>query len=750
MNMKIISLNITEFGGLSDFKLDFSDGLNVIEGANESGKSTVLLFVMYMLYGLPKSSKKGTPGEFDKDRSLSRRSGSAKGSMIVECDGVKYLIERGNLKRGKNSEVKVFDIDSGVSVSFDYEPGVELLGVSRETFESCLWCAQTRSFVMNSEGVRATLSNLSLTADESVNGDKVKKTLQEERKVYKHERGDGGLLNDAIRRVELARARINEIDEAMKRTEHLRDEVDVREAEKASAEARRAKAEAARRAKSTRALLDSFDELARSKAALAQIEKQKAALSEMYPISSKSPDRETLFTLRNLRLALTRRRADLDAARAAMPQSAAVDMKAVELAQNIGASETEDSFIGRIREALGGVQGKKNSATALFAFSGLALVLSLITLLYGSFIFPVLGGALLIVTLVVGIRTRAEAAKKLAEIERELRELCMDTRSYEKTVRDAFAQLRVYLMAEQMNQSAREKINTAEQLLSEAERECREFFAGFGLEYSDAAAEALSGQISDYLAAKETVEKNLEVKGEVVKQQSAALSKYDEASLRAELSSGVEFVGDAEAEYWQADEDYKRAEERLTELRVEIARCGFDADARADAVAALESAKAERDDYKERYDVLDSAYSAVDRAYENMRRNFAPRIREGAGEYLAEISGGRYKSVMLSEDMDISVDASGESVSVKTLSTGTADAVYVALRMSLIRNIFEGNVPLFMDESLSSLDNTRAEGVLRMIEKFVGDGSQCLLFTCHSRECALCDKLGIKYNLINL
>ena len=55
MNMKILSLNITEFGGLSDFQLDFSDGLNVIEGANESGKSTLLLFVMYMLYGLPKS-----------------------------------------------------------------------------------------------------------------------------------------------------------------------------------------------------------------------------------------------------------------------------------------------------------------------------------------------------------------------------------------------------------------------------------------------------------------------------------------------------------------------------------------------------------------------------------------------------------------------------------------------------------------------------------------------------------------------
>ena len=313
MSMKIISLNITEFGGLSDFSLDFSDGLNVIEGANESGKSTVLLFVMYMLYGLPKSTRKGTPGEFDKDRSLSRRSGSARGSMTVECDGVKYRIERKNLKSGKNSEVKVENVDTGERVFEGYEPGVALLGVSRETFESCLWCAQSRSFVISSEGVRETLSNLSLTADESVNGDKVKKTLQEEKKVYKHDRGSGGLLNDAMLRVDMARARVNEIDAVMKRTAHLREEAEAEEAKKRSAEERRARADAARRAAASRALIDRFEELARAKAELSQIEGQRDALAECYPISATNPDRETLFKLRALRSALARRREDLSA-----------------------------------------------------------------------------------------------------------------------------------------------------------------------------------------------------------------------------------------------------------------------------------------------------------------------------------------------------------------------------------------------------------------------------------------------------
>ena len=39
MDMKIISLNITEFGGLSDFSLDLSSGLNIIRGDNEAERA---------------------------------------------------------------------------------------------------------------------------------------------------------------------------------------------------------------------------------------------------------------------------------------------------------------------------------------------------------------------------------------------------------------------------------------------------------------------------------------------------------------------------------------------------------------------------------------------------------------------------------------------------------------------------------------------------------------------------------------
>ena len=39
------------FGLITDLTLEFSDSINVIEGQNESGKSTIAAFIKYMLYG---------------------------------------------------------------------------------------------------------------------------------------------------------------------------------------------------------------------------------------------------------------------------------------------------------------------------------------------------------------------------------------------------------------------------------------------------------------------------------------------------------------------------------------------------------------------------------------------------------------------------------------------------------------------------------------------------------------------------
>lgn len=56
--MKIKNINIDQFANITDFKTDFDDGINVIVGNNESGKSTVVEFIYQSLFNNEKIEDK--------------------------------------------------------------------------------------------------------------------------------------------------------------------------------------------------------------------------------------------------------------------------------------------------------------------------------------------------------------------------------------------------------------------------------------------------------------------------------------------------------------------------------------------------------------------------------------------------------------------------------------------------------------------------------------------------------------------
>ena len=50
--MKLLECHVDNFGKLSNFDYQFSDGLTVIQEPNGFGKSTLAAFIKAMLYGL--------------------------------------------------------------------------------------------------------------------------------------------------------------------------------------------------------------------------------------------------------------------------------------------------------------------------------------------------------------------------------------------------------------------------------------------------------------------------------------------------------------------------------------------------------------------------------------------------------------------------------------------------------------------------------------------------------------------------
>ncbi len=64
--MNILNLKINNFGKLQNKQIEFDEHINLIIGNNESGKTTLLKFILGMFYGLSKN-KNGRPiTDYDK------------------------------------------------------------------------------------------------------------------------------------------------------------------------------------------------------------------------------------------------------------------------------------------------------------------------------------------------------------------------------------------------------------------------------------------------------------------------------------------------------------------------------------------------------------------------------------------------------------------------------------------------------------------------------------------------------------
>ncbi len=85
-----------------------------------------------------------------------------------------------------------------------------------------------------------------------------------------------------------------------------------------------------------------------------------------------------------------------------------------------------------------------------------------------------------------------------------------------------------------------------------------------------------------------------------------------------------------------------------------------------------------------------------------------------------------------------------------SLSCGTVDQCYFALRVAVAELIVNSDsFPFFLDDSFVQYDDKRLEGVLEIVSE-LSKRHQILLFSCHGRERAMAEKLGIPCNLVSL
>ena len=151
--MKIKKLNINSFGKLQNKEIQFGDGLNIIYGKNESGKSTIMHYILSSFYGIGKNKKGREFSEFDKYLPWSGEEFS--GKLLYQLDdGNKFEVYRDFKKKNpkiyneqKEDISNQFTIDKSTGNQFFYDQ----TKVDEDLFLSTLVSSQQEIRLQKSE-----------------------------------------------------------------------------------------------------------------------------------------------------------------------------------------------------------------------------------------------------------------------------------------------------------------------------------------------------------------------------------------------------------------------------------------------------------------------------------------------------------------------------------------------------------------------------------------------------------------------
>ena len=147
---------------------------------------------------------------------------------------------------------------------------------------------------------------------------------------------------------------------------------------------------------------------------------------------------------------------------------------------------------------------------------------------------------------------------------------------------------------------------------------------------------------------------------------------------------------------------------------------------------------------------MNLAKNILSNSYEKMKNSVTPKFTENLSYNISSITDGKYNKVMFNEEEGLIVELqNGDYIPVNRFSIGTIDQLYLSLRLSMINELSDETVPIFLDEAFAFYDDERLKNILDYLNsKF--SNRQIIIFTCTNREKSIFENKNIDYNYIEL
>ena len=698
--MKITKLHPAGFGRLPDKEYTFSEGINVIAGPNEAGKTTLRQFLTAMLFGWEKSRAKADPYKRYKPWS---GTGAYGGVMELTADGKEYRVERDFTGEGPALTVRQYPSMREVPAPEGLLPAIGSR-LTRAGYENTVMVPQGSAAP---EGDLAQLyanyiANMSRSKDRGIDVAEALETLSSRRKILeKHKTADS--VAELRKTVETLKAREAELDRLAEEQAELRAEKDALARQMEALDSEKSVEEERAFAEWLHGYEAYCEAVVKQESDIAALEERCRQREELL---AELPDVALIEETEKRMDALLREREREDAKR----ETALLE-----------AREREARIARRKRH----LAWFWIPAIVLFAAAAVWLFLATRTTetpvwkiwlgIVGATIGAVVAAGALAIRARCGKRLRAaakarEAAEASSERQRELAaEIAMmptEDALHAERDRAVGGKARAEALAERIAESEEALAESERVLTAERSKLLSELSA---FEPADDLTEGAVEKVRGHILARSVQNKNRHA------QLQAEAERLTERIAR--LSQALEDGDSVTADRLEAHQRLGEAERTLAAEQTEIA-------------------------------ALQLAEDTVRNLSATIHDSFGKDLNKAVSAYADAFTDGAYAKLSADENLTVRTGSGAKATESSLLSTGAAEQVSLALRLAVAEKMYAGeHLPLVFDDSFVYYDNVRLRSALA---RLAATGEQILIFSCTDREETLLAEEGIPFTKVAL
>ena len=699
--MKIKNIKVNAYGNIENKDINLEEGINIIHGANESGKSTLLNYIISIFYGISRNKDGKVLSDYEKYKPWNSNEFSGRISYKLE-NGEKYEIFRDfNKKNPKIYNDKLEDISDRFET--DKKDGskffIEQMGIDKQMYLSTVVSTQeeVRLDEKNQNMLIQKIANLAGTGEDNVSYKKALIKLQE--KI----RDEIGTNKTSQKPINIIEKEIVEINNKIVETEKYRNRKYEIDAEKEQ-------------------ILSELKKLEQQKQILQELQNSMKSEEETKNrLEIREKNRKDNIAKIN---ELTNQKNTINA-ESERVQSAKNHLQDIIKGhkENIEKLNSEIEKIANEKEETQEKEKPSISFIVITVVLAIALICSII-LIKNYIVSGILGVAIIANIVFYVINKNKQKVNKA-----KLREKINQEKQYKRE------------KLENQKQQIIANVNTTEKELEKQEEEEKQVNSELSM---------LKGQIillekNNEKITEEIEQGNKAIKEESNKNKQQIIEKYKDKNINDLL-----YINDYQNYISKIEETINNNRIRIKGLEIEYNTIVPQLDEMVVLEEKREADKEKLAELREKESIINIAIENLMDAYEEMKTTITPKFTKNLSESIQKISSNKYNKVTINDENGMIIENNrGEYVEAIKLSTGTIDQLYLALRLSMIDELSKENLPIILDESFAYSDNNRLKNMLQYLTSDLNN-HQTIIFTCTDREQKMLEEMNIPYNVVEL